>query len=503
MAKRRMLYTGLVAVTLAMGMAIGTIVSERATATQDVAQLTVPDPVQLSNVFARVAEQVGPAVVNIDVTSQTEALSLQDPFSELFPFFGNPPDLPGGEQEVFSTGSGFIVDPAGYILTNNHVIDNATAITVQLDDESEFEAEVVGIDTETDLAVIKIDAGRDLPVARMGNSDSANPGDWVLALGSPFGFARTLTAGIISAKGRRPEEVGGGTQAFQRFIQTDAAINPGNSGGPLVNMAGEVIGVNTAIISNTRQFSGVGFALPSNTAVDVYNQLVSQGRVSRGFIGITMRVDPGAIEAFGVDRGVLVDQVEPNGPSDLAGIRAGDVITTIAGMAVVDSTSLLDAVASQTVGDSVPIRVVRAGEEMTFNVEIADRETSLAARNNREPGPRFGQPNGDSQEEIGLRVREIPEQVRRLPGGRDINGVVVLQIAPDSLGDRAGLTTDMIIDRIVISGEYHEIASVDDFRNAAGAVGRAQSGTPIAFGVWILDQQDGRFNHTHLPVRIP
>ena len=228
---------------------------------------------------------------------------FDDPF-DFFDFFGGDPgdqERPERGRRTESLGSGFIVDKAGYIVTNNHVIADADRITVKLPDDSEYDAKLIGADRETDLAVIKIEADRDLPFVILGNSDATNAGDWVLALGSPFGFQNTLTAGIISAKGR---DVPGGEQ-FQKFIQTDAAINPGNSGGPLVNMAGEVIGVNSAIISNTRFLCRARVCDAFNVAIDVYNQLVVDGRVTRGSIGITYSAnpDPALIRAFGLEHG--------------------------------------------------------------------------------------------------------------------------------------------------------------------------------------------------------
>src|SRR3989454_4129801 len=301
MTKKRLLYLTLILATLTIGVVIGTIVSGGVKAGEQKAQaIVIPDPVSLSNTFSQIAANLAPAVVNISTEAAPENPTRNrsernrnqdprqfDPF-DFFNFFGAP-DLPDRNEKVRSLGTGFIVDRAGYILTNHHVVDKATKITVRLEDKSEYQAKVIGSDEETDLAVIRIEAGRDLPVAKMGNSESVKVGDWVLAIGSPFTLDHTVTHGIISAKGRDTLP-GGGTRAFQSFLQTDAAINPGNSGGPLVNMAGEVIGINTAIISETRQSAGLGFALPSNAAVKVYNQLVQNGKVTRGGVGIGLPV---------------------------------------------------------------------------------------------------------------------------------------------------------------------------------------------------------------------
>ncbi len=290
--RRRKIFASLfVAFTLCVGIIIGASFSGHALATRAQASngaslLAIPDPVSLSGAFAKISKSLGPAVVNISTTQVIEKpkggrepRGQNDPFQDFFDrFFDSPDNAPDAER---SLGSGVIVDKKGFILTNDHVIDQATKIQVTLDgDPTHYNARVIGTDKDTDLAVIKIDADHDLPMAKLGNSDGVQVGDWVLAFGSPFGLNSTVTAGIVSAKDRAT--VG---HQFQRFIQTDAAINPGNSGGPLVSMAGEVIGINTAIYTGSRGFEGVGFALPSNTAITVYNQLVSRGKVTRGSIG--------------------------------------------------------------------------------------------------------------------------------------------------------------------------------------------------------------------------
>ncbi|MFZ3377999.1 MAG: trypsin-like peptidase domain-containing protein, partial [Candidatus Acidiferrales bacterium] len=298
MRRRKIFASLLVAVTLGIGIMIGTLISGHAQATRGqtssgAALLVVPDPVNLSNSFSAISKKLGPAVVNISTTQVIEKpkgeskkpKDFGDPFQDFFDrFFDSPDNSPDAER---SLGSGVLVDKKGFILTNDHVIDQATKIQVALDgDPTKYNGRVIGFDKETDLAVVKIDADHDLPIAKLGNSDGVQVGDWVLAFGSPFGLNSTVTAGIISAKDR--SNVG---HQFQRFIQTDAAINPGNSGGPLVNMAGEVIGINTAIYTGSRGFEGVGFALPSTTVIRVYNDLITKGKVTRGSIGITFQED--------------------------------------------------------------------------------------------------------------------------------------------------------------------------------------------------------------------
>jgi serine protease Do len=298
--RRKILATMFVVLTLGVGILIGSVVSGRVSAMKNMGfagttatPLTVPEPVPSSSSFASIVNKVEP-VVNIATTQVLERKQAKkrrshpsdqdDPMQDFFDrFFDGRQDAPS--QAERSLGSGVIVDKHGYILTNNHVVEQATKIQVQLNgDTTRYTAKVVGVDEDTDLAVIKIDASKDLPIAKLGNSDGVQVGDWVLAIGSPFGLQATVTAGIISAKDR-----GGIGHQFQRFLQTDAAINPGNSGGPLVDLAGQVIGINTAIITGSRGYEGVGFALPSTTAINVYDQIIKQGRVTRGSIGVSFQ----------------------------------------------------------------------------------------------------------------------------------------------------------------------------------------------------------------------
>ncbi|HWP85538.1 MAG TPA: trypsin-like peptidase domain-containing protein, partial [Terriglobia bacterium] len=334
--ERRALSTVAVVVTLSLGILIGTLISRGVRAAQeskgtDAQQIEIPAPVQLSTIFSKISKEVAPSVVNINTESTRRATSGRseegdlppgaDPF-DLFerffnqgPFRLEPPDL-----RQRSLGSGVIVDPKGYIITNNHVVSRADRIKVKiLDDPKLYDAKVVGADSETDIAVIKIEAGHPLKAAKVGNSNGLNVGDWVLAIGSPFGLEETVTAGIVSAKGRDIDS----SRQFQKFIQTDAAINPGNSGGPLLNMAGEVVGINTAIATGTGSYAGVGFALPSNVAIQVYNQIVKSGKVTRGSIGISFTEDPQQIpvllRSLGADHGVVISSVQSGGPAERAG----------------------------------------------------------------------------------------------------------------------------------------------------------------------------------------
>src|SRR6202048_1055155 len=333
MKARRWVYTFSILATLSLGILIGTVVSygvkgKEGQKASDATPLVVPAPQQLSNAFSQIAKQLEPSVVNINTESTIKNVGrrrrgqvpgdeeggggMEDFFNRFFGGQGGP-SIDSGPVRERSLGSGVIVDSKGYILTNRHVVDKADRIRVRFQDDPpnvQHDAKVIGSDSETDLAVIKVETDRGLPAAKLGNSDSMQVGDWVLAVGSPFGLSETVTAGIVSAKGRN---IVPGRQ-FQTFIQTDAAINPGNSGGPLVNMAGEVIGINTAILSETNAYAGVGFSLPSNTVVQVYNQLIGPDhRVARGSIGIMFDSveNPAIARVYGAGTGETIQTVGP------------------------------------------------------------------------------------------------------------------------------------------------------------------------------------------------
>src|SRR5215471_3494100 len=361
----RLAYAVSILLTLAVGILIGTVISfsvkgkEAQNRSSDATPLSVPAPRELSNAFSQIAKQLEPSVVNINTESviknphrrsrpgnpnDDQGGGEENPFEDFFNrFFGGPggqgQGIPGGPDggsgiRERSLGSGVIVDAKGYILTNRHVVEKADRVRVRLFEDPvgvQHDAKVIGTDQETDLAVIKVELNRSLPAAKMGNSDSMQVGDWVLAIGSPFGLNATVTAGIVSYKGRNIVP----NRQFQSFIQTDAAINPGNSGGPLVNMAGEVIGINTAILTETSSYAGVGFALPSNTVVQVYNQLIGpEHRVSRGSIGIEFAAQPNPAIAHVYGAGVTVANVVAGSPADQAGLKVGDTITAVDGRAV-------------------------------------------------------------------------------------------------------------------------------------------------------------------------
>src|SRR5436305_2195507 len=392
-ARQRKILAGVfVSFTLVVGILIGSVVSGRVSATKGfgfpgttATALTVPDPIPATNTFAGVVNKVEPAVVNIATTQVLERKQSRkrraqpydpdDPMQDFFDrFFDGRPD--GPPQADRSLGSGVIVDKRGYILTNNHVVEQATKIQVQLNgDTTRYTAKVVGVDEDTDLADIKIDANKELPVAKLGNSDGVQVGDWCLAIGSPFGLQATVTAGIISAKDR--SGIGGAGHQFQRFLQTDAAINPGNSGGPLVDLAGEVVGINTAIITGSRGYEGVGFALPSNTAISVYNQIISQGRVTRGSIGVSFQEDLGTnaitLKELGANSGVVIMNVEPGSPAEKAGLKGGDVITTVNGTAIKTGNDLVNPIAAAPIGSKVKLTFVRDRQQKETTAVVEDR----------------------------------------------------------------------------------------------------------------------------------
>jgi len=466
--RRKVFASLLIAATLGIGIIIGSVVSGRALATRAQAPngaslLAVPDPVSLSGAFSSVSKSLGPAVVNISTTQVIEKpkgggkppRGSNDPFQDFFDrFFNSPDDGPDAER---SLGSGVIVDKKGFILTNDHVIDDATKIQVSLDgDATHYNARVIGTDKDTDLAVIKIEANRDLPVAKLGNSDGVQVGDWVLAFGSPFGLNSTVTAGIISAKDR--SNVG---HQFQRFIQTDAAINPGNSGGPLVNLAGEVIGINTAIYTGSRGFEGVGFALPSNTAITVYNELVTSGKVIRGSIGVTFQEEnsenPILMKELGAPYGIVVEAVEPGSPADKAGLLAGDVITDVNGQAVHTGADLVNPIAQTPIGQSVQLHYVRDKQPKEVTLTVADRSKifpQTAANTEEQPD------QGEQADLLGLHVEDLTADLAHKLGMGKLTGAVVTQVEPASFAEDIGFARGDVITEI----NHVPISSQADYR---------------------------------------
>jgi serine protease Do len=412
-----------------------------------------PSPNDLSNTFRAVAKAVKPAVVYINIT---ETVQQQRIFPS-FPGFDVPGDG-GGPTKQQASGSGFIVKDDGYIITNNHVVGKADKIDVTLADGRKFRARRIGSDPESDLAVIKIDASS-LPTAVLGNSEGIEQGDWVLAIGSPFGLQQTITAGIISATGRYlgPSRDGGVSQ-LDRYIQTDASINPGNSGGPLVNMSGEVVGINTLIYSpNYGPAStgggnvGIGFAIPSNQARQIYGQLIKSGKVSRGYLGVLVAdLDQAKASALGVDLhgGALVgDIADANGPAAKAGLKSGDVITSIDGKAVHSASELTEAVVDLPVGHSARVDFIRDGQHESASVVLAERPASSTAR---AQVPEENNEEGDTVQasKLGLTVETITSDMASQLKLKIQTGALVTSTDKNGAAAQAGMGQGDVIHRI-------------------------------------------------------
>ncbi len=506
--------TMVILATLSLGILIGTVVSgavkgKEQNSSSDATPLKVPSPVQMSNQFSTIARQLEPTVVNINTETSVKnphGRSMgpggqgqspeegpggggggdeDNPFQDFFNrFFGGQQGGGGGQgggqfggspdMRERSLGSGVIVDPRGYIVTNNHVVDKADRIRVNLMGDPEtvtYPATVVGVDAETDLAVIKIDAKKPLPAARLGNSDAMNVGDWVLAIGSPFGLNETVTAGIVSAIGRN---IVPGRQ-FESFIQTDAAINPGNSGGPLVNMNGEIIGINTAIYTSGGGYQGVGFAMPSNTVVNVYNQLIgADHKVMRGSIGVQFNAvpNPAVARVYGVNSGVTIASVTPNGPAEKAGLKTGDTIVSVNGKPIKNGDELVAMISALKPGTSAKLGYVRSGKESSAEVTIADRAKLFAARlGGEQQEGNEGQPQ---ESKFGLTVKGITQDMANRYNLPNTKGVVVQDVKPDGFGDTAGLSRGDVILEI----NKQAINSEDDFRRIEA---ETKSGQDVVF----------------------
>ncbi|MGH9508747.1 MAG: Do family serine endopeptidase [Terriglobales bacterium] len=483
--------------TLALGILIGSLVSygvkgKDSNSSADAVPLQIPAPQQLSSAFSQVANQIEPSVVNINTESTIRPPRGQqrrrnvprgenDPFQDFFDRFFGPqqegddsgPGGGGGIRER-SLGSGVIVDPNGYILTNAHVVEGADRIRVQLPSDAPgdppHDAKVIGFDRETDLAVIKVETKKPLQAAKLGNSDSMVVGDWVLAIGSPFGLQQTVTAGIVSAKGRNiiPR------RQFQTFIQTDAAINPGNSGGPLVNMKGEVIGINTAIYTQSSGYQGVGFALPSNTVAKVYNELVGpEHKVTRGSIGVVFNAtpNPSVARVYGVSAGVIIADVTSGGPAEKAGIKVGDTIVAVDGKTVQNGDELVAEISGRKPGSTTKLAYMRDGKKGEASVVIADRAKLFAGRLGDEDEESGGSQPVEAK--MGVTVRNLTDEMAdRL--GIAKRGVVVQEVRNGSFGDDVGLARGMVI----LEVNRRPVNSEEEFRKVESEL---KSGQDVVF----------------------
>ncbi len=505
LSRRRLSATFVLLGTLSVGILAGSVLTknvsgkeQQAVDSSDARPLTIPNPVTLSNGFSQIVKAVGPAVVNINTEEIPKAQTGRrgrryqglpnghpqiqpDPNSDgggddesqqpqtpgdmqdfLNRFFGGQGGEDGGDGGPggvgHALGSGFIVDSRGYIITNNHVVDKADKIFVKLSTDPDSDngdqgrpAHVVGVDKDTDIAVIKIDTKQPLPTVKLGNSDGAQVGDWVLAIGSPFALSKTVTAGIVSAKNRSIPAEGPGDVAasqFQRFIQTDAAINPGNSGGPLVDMAGEVIGMNTAIFTQSAGSEGVGFAMPANTIASVYNQLIGpEHKVIRGSIGISFQPTlPSAVgRMYGFSNGVLIATVDPHAGAAKAGLKPDDVIISVDGKPIKDGDALVDDISSRKVGSTVVIGYLREGKKDSATVTITDRAKLYSGDNSGNSDSSAPAEVDAGQNKLGITVSALTPAMVAKAGTK---GVVVTSVRPGSFADDINLGKGLIITAI-------------------------------------------------------
>ncbi len=502
--KLRVWIVALGAACLLAGVGIGAMLSGRPTGAQNEA-IVGRAPEALSASFAEIARRVEPAVVNIETMTASadvadgegEDKEDETPNNSLLDMFRRQ-----NRRPARSVGSGFIVSPKGYILTNEHVVEGSSRIIVGLQSGERFRGRVIGIDEETDLAVIKIDAPRDLPTVTLGDSNVTQVGDWVLAIGSPFGLDQTVTAGIISKKERETPSF----TSFQRFLQTDAAINRGNSGGPLVNMRGEVIGINSQIATSTGDYNGIGFALPAGEANFVYQQIVSQGKVRRGFLGVTLdSVKDEFARVYGLSEAkgaIIMDVTETqNGqqtPASKAGMKSNDIITEFNGQLITNAQDLIQKVAASPVGQSASFTFLRDRdgklEKHTASVVLGERPPPQVYRDSNEtPAPKAKdpEPKGNGLA-LGITLTELTNQLiteRKLTG---VRGLYVKDIDPNGLaaevrvqGGQQALSAGDVITRI----NRTPVTTLADFQRVLSGL---KSGDPIVLHVSRYSTQNNR-----------
>jgi serine protease Do len=487
--------------TLAVGIMIGTVLTRsgvRGNSRPDAALLPLQSPQQLSTTFGQIAKQMQPAVVNIRSDSlpkqrrgtapgnRKKGQNNEDPFQDFFNRFFGGQEGQGGDdnQSPFpsqrgesSLGSGVILNANGYIVTNFHVVDGADRVRVKLNDDPPgvlHDARVIGSDRETDLAVIKIEPPKDhaLVPARLGDSEKLGVGEWVLAIGSPFDLEETVTAGIISAKGRT---LPNGRQ-FQSFIQTDAAINPGNSGGPLVNMAGEVIGINTAIFTQSYGYQGVGFAMPSNTVREVYEQLTGPDhRVSRGSIGVEFNgaPSPALARVYGVKSGVTI-AVRPGLPAEKAGLQTEDIITAVNGKPVRSGDDLVNIISGVKPGNKVQVTYIRDGKEKEASVAVMDRNKLFSETASEDDDVEPVDAGRPKPSKLGMSVHAItPEQAERI-GVPEGKGVIVTEVRPGSFAEDIQVQPGLVILKV----NRQPVNSEDEFKKVTS---QFKSGQDVVF----------------------
>jgi serine protease Do len=401
--------------------------------------------------FSDLAEKVRPGVVNIQVVKTVKnadfgfPFSSRNPFGDFFGPFSDENPHRGPEQQ--GVGSGFVISSDGYILTNNHVVDEANQIKIKLADGKEYDAKVVGRDSKTDLALLKAEGVSGLQPLQLGDSDSLKVGNWVVAIGSPFGLEQTVTAGIVSAKGR---VIGSGP--YDNFIQTDASINPGNSGGPLLNTEGEVIGINTAIFSQSGGNVGIGFAIPVNMAKEIVPQLKDKGHVTRGWLGVGIqKVTPELAKSFGLkeEKGALVSQVAKGGPADKGGIETGDVIIEFDGKQVADSNDLPRMVAPLPVGKTVSVKILRGGN-------VVDREVKIGQLEEQKEEVA----NASTRKPLGMTVQNITPEIAKGLGLKSESGILVASVVPGSQAAKADIRSGDVIQQV----NKKPVKNVEDFK---------------------------------------
>ena len=517
----------MILIVLVSGIGIGTLITGRAGATgpgdsqlqMQPAGKPVGGPLQaLSQAFEEVSKTVSPAVVNINTEEIVSRQQGRSGIPEIFDFFGSPfggqivPSPTPREYVQRSLGSGVIVDPKGYIITNNHVVESATKIKVSIGgNPEEYTARVIGTDPDGDIAVIKIDGDKPFPYAKIGNSQNMKVGDWVVAIGSPFDLEQTVTAGIISATGRTFSRAGygEGPSPYSDYLQTDASINPGNSGGPLVNMNGEVIGINSFISSGNGSSAGIGFSIPAHVFVNIYNQILETGKFSRGYLGVSMNslpFTPALAAHFGVKQGtgVLITQLadEKNnpsntaGPAEKAGIKPEDVIVEFNGVKIKDSQDLLMTVANTIPGKAAKVKVVRFGEEKVFDVVLAERpSTEAQERRGRRGGYSFEEEEKPKpRTEIGLEFDNVPQRLAR---AMDISGgAYITSVKPGSLADDAGLIgqdSRSGASDVIVAANGKPVNNRDDLLNIVKSV---KTGSPIVIKFLRYVDQRGGESHT-------
>ena len=427
--------------------------------------------------FAEVARRVLPAVVFVDVHGSVEVPRYgyrYQPFRDRWGRRGTlaiPEKLEPRRYSYEGEGSGFIISKDGYILTNNHVVKDADHITVVLADERKFSAKVVGTDPKTEVALIKIDDPHDLPFVELGDSDALRVGDWVLAAGNPFGLTQTLTAGIVSAKGR--DEVG--IAEYGNFIQTDAAINPGNSGGPLIDIDGKVVGINTAIYSRTGGYMGIGFAIPINQAIQIKDQLIKNGRISRSVLGVYIQdVDEELAKSFGLDekRGVLISQIVEGSAAEEAGLKAGDIVVEMDGKPVGKSSRFRNRIAATPPNSKVRLKVFRDGKYIEISAITKAMDEGAA-----------GPDSSALLDKLGFSVENLDSNTARRLGYDAGSGVVVAEVEQDSPAWRAGLQAGLVIQ----AANRRPVETVDDFMQALSSA----SGDRVL--LLVSDGQSSRF----------